>query len=87
MTTQQELNALADGLTTLVLAIRDDPELSQWFEATERLPDSQRSAEIIRMRSALLASATSDGAAVATSLTLLVDTQVFQAASAAYRGL
>jgi hypothetical protein len=41
----------ADGLTTMVLAIRDDPKLSAWFETLQRLTPARRQVEILRMTS------------------------------------
>ena len=69
----------------MILAIRDDPELSRWFETIECLATHQRAGEIWSMRRKLMAAESAASDELAGYLALLADERVFQAASMAYR--
>ncbi len=80
-------NDVTEGLTTMVLTFRDDPQLSAWFENLERVSRPERQLEILRMRRVLIGSGMRDADKIAKWLMLLVDDRVFGAAVVAYREL
>jgi hypothetical protein len=74
-----------DALTDMVLALHDDPALSEWFEMLGDLSSVQRRNEVYRMRLELLESDPEAPEDVVVPMLLLADDRVFQAAHQAFR--
>jgi hypothetical protein len=74
-----------DALTDMVLALHDDPALSEWFEKLAGLSSVQRRNEVYRMRLQLLDSDPEAPEDVVVPMLLLADDRIFQAARQAFR--
>jgi len=78
---------LYEALTSMVLALHEDPALAEWFENLERLPAVQRRNQIYHMRLKLAESEETAPDEVLMPVTLLADDRVFEAACRAFHSL
>ncbi len=85
MTPRFNPSAIADELTTVVLAMRHDPRMSRWFETLQCMTPARRRVEIFRMRQVLMTSEAGDTDELTACLALLLDERIFAAAALAFQ--